>query len=126
MRQTLSIAGTLFLLLAATPEVHAQGLLTREAGFFAWMPGSRETMRGRISMSLLSRQGAIYGRTNTGIKCSGRAHINVALNRGSGMMRCADGRSGKFTYYLSSRLPLRGKGEGRLKTGQRVLLRIMP
>ena len=32
----------------------------------------------------------------------------------------------RFTYYLSSRLPLRGKVEGRLKTGQRVLIRVMP
>ena len=32
----------------------------------------------------------------------------------------------RFTYYLSSRLTLRGKMEGRLKTGQRVLLRVMP
>ncbi len=31
-----------------------------------------------------------------------------------------------FAYYLSSRLPLRGKVEGRLKTGQRVLIRVMP
>jgi hypothetical protein len=126
VRQTLLIAGTLVLLLATAPQIQAQGLLTRGAGFFAWMPGSRETMRGRISMSLLSRRGTIYGRTNTGVKCSGRAHINGALNRGSGTMRCADGRSGRFTYYLSSRLPLRGRGKGRLKTGQRVLLRITP
>ena len=126
MRQALLIAASLILLLPTAAQVTAQGFLTRGAGFFAWMPGSKETMRGRISMSLLSRQGTISGRTNTGIKCFGTTLINGALDRGQGTMRCEDGRSGKFGYVLTSRLPPRGRGEGRLTTGQRVLLRITP
>ena len=126
MRQALSIAGTLIVLLAMAAQVNAQGPFTRGAGFFAWMPGSKETMRGRISMSLLTRQGTIYGHTNTGIRCSGRTLINGALNGGRGTMRCEDGRSGTFMYVLSSRLPPRGRGKGRLTTGESVLLRITP
>ena len=126
MRRKISIAIVAVALLTTVTQVLAQGLFTRRASFFGWMPGSKETMRGSITMSAITLSGTIRGKTNKGIKCVGRARINAALNRGKGSMRCGDGRSGTFSYTLSSRLPPRGKGKGRLKTGERVLFRISP
>lgn len=126
MYRTILIAAAAFSFPASVPDADAQGLFTQRASFYSWMRGSKETMRGSITMGVISRRGKLSGRTSTGIRCWGRTRLNASLSRGSGSMRCKDGRSGKFSYTLSSRFPPRGKGRGRLKSGKKVFFRISP
>jgi hypothetical protein len=111
---------------AASSPASAQGFLTQRASFYGWIPGSNITMRGRITMGILSRRGTFRGRTNKGVRCTGRTSLSASLSGGSGSMRCRDGRSGRFRYRLSSRLPPRGRGSGRMSNGQRMLFKISP
>jgi len=115
------------LAIVTTPaQTTAQSVTTVKAKFSAWSPGSKETMRGRIRMQVLSFSGTLRGRTSTGVKCRGTVTINLLFSGGTGQMSCTDGRKGGFTYTLTSSLPPRGTGTGKMSNGQVVKFRITP
>ncbi|MEO0617899.1 MAG: hypothetical protein AAFZ01_01320 [Pseudomonadota bacterium] len=104
----------------------AQSITTVKARFDAWMAGSSETMSGRIQMNALAFSGTVNGRTTKGVRCKGSVMLNLLLDGGSGTMTCNDGRSGTFTYKLTSALPPRGTGTGRMSNGKVVKFKIYP
>ncbi|MGI9388356.1 MAG: hypothetical protein ACR2OX_13090 [Methyloligellaceae bacterium] len=103
-----------------------QSLTTVNAVFDAWTPGDKETMKGKIRINVLLFGGTVTGRTTRGVKCSGTVTVNILFTGGSGSMSCNDGRKGNFTYTLTSSLPPRGTGIGKLNNGKIVKFRIKP
>ena len=104
----------------------AQSITTVKAKFDAWSPGDSEKMAGRIKVNVLSFSGVVTGRTTKGVKCKGTVTLNILFDGGTGQMRCNDGRTGKFTYTLTSSLPPRGTGKGKMSNGKVVNFRITP
>ncbi|MEL6288169.1 MAG: hypothetical protein AAFQ42_08735 [Pseudomonadota bacterium] len=107
-------------------SAHAQSITTANARFKAWTPGDKETMSGRIAMNVLAFNGTVVGKTTKGVRCTGTVTLNLLLDGGSGEMSCNDGRSATFTYQLSSALPPRGKGAGKMNNGKTVRFSIFP
>ncbi|MGI9407916.1 MAG: hypothetical protein ACR2O4_16185 [Hyphomicrobiaceae bacterium] len=111
--------------IAPAPAI-AQSLTTVQAAFDAWTPGETETMKGRIRINVLAFGGTVVGRTTKGVKCKGTVTVNIVFSGGNGSMSCTDGRKGTFTYTLTSSLPPRGTGIGKLNNGKTVMFRIKP
>ena len=109
----------------ATPA-SAQDLGVVNAAFEAWSPGSSETMAGKIKINVLAFGGTVTSKTRTGVRCKGTVKVNLIFSGGDGEMRCEDGRKGTFTYALTSSLPPRGSGTGKMSTGEIVKFRITP
>ncbi len=109
----------------SSPAV-AQSITTVNAKFDAWSPGDSEKMTGRIKVNVLTFSGTVRGRTTKGVRCKGAVTVNLLFSGGSGQMKCTDGRTGKFTYTLTSSLPPRGTGIGKMSSGKTVKFRIRP
>ncbi|MEL7544652.1 MAG: hypothetical protein AAGJ70_12850 [Pseudomonadota bacterium] len=126
-RPAIAVCGLAWLVVSADfSPASAQNLTTVKARFDAWMAGSSETMTGRIQMNALAFSGTVSGRTTKGVRCTGSVTLNLLLDGGSGKMSCTDGRSGTFTYTLTSALPPRGSGTGKMSNGRVVKFKIYP
>lgn len=113
------------MIICASPAA-AQSLTTVNARFDAWSPGTTEKMTGKIRMNVLKFSGTVHGRTTTGITCTGSVSINLLFSGGTGKMSCKDGRTATFTYALTSSLPPRGTGQGKVSNGKTIKFRIKP
>lgn len=88
--------------------------------------GGSLRFNGISELNLISRVGKISGKLNNGFKCRGRMKINLLFSRGNGHLSCGNKLSGKFTFTLSSRIPVRGTGKGKTKDGRKVIFTISP
>lgn len=115
-----------FVILTFAYPALAQSITTVNAKFDAWSPGDSEKMAGRIKVNVLTFSGTVRGRTTRGVKCKGTVTVNLLFSGGTGKMSCTDGRKGNFTYTLTSSIPPRGTGQGKLSNGKTIKFRIKP
>lgn len=113
-------------MVVCTTPATAQSLTTVDARFDAWSPGTTEKMTGKIRMNVLTFSGTVRGETTTGVTCTGSVTINLLFSGGTGKMSCKDGRSATFSYALTSSLPPRGTGQGKVSDGKTIKFRIHP
>ena len=104
--------------------------MSKAAGIWAKLSGkvvgSSIGFKGYVNIGVTSRRGKVIGKLNTGSKCRGKVWINILFSRGGGTMMCKNGLSMKYTFSLSSRVPVRGKGRGELADGRNAIFTISP
>ena len=121
----LNLMGFFFVatLILSPTTLKAAGIWAKLSGKIV---GGSMGFKGVVNIGIASRRGKVIGSLSTGSKCTGKVWINILFSRGGGTMMCRNGLSMKYTFSLNSRVPVQGKGRGKLADGRNAIFTISP